>query len=77
VQGLNSRVYVTNRSQEMQFGTSGYWTMELGGSLMDTPDMAGVIKDYDQAIARINRGGRNPWLRKRKGKTLQYGYQDK
>lgn len=75
-QGLNSRIYVTNRTQEMQFGNNGFWTMELGGALVDTPDVDGVLIDYNKAIQILDRGGKNPWLRKRNGKTLPYGYQD-
>lgn len=76
-QGLNSRIYVSNRTQEMQFGANGYWTMQIGGALVDTPDVVSVLADYKAAIQRIDRKGRNPWLRKRQGKTLDYGYQDK
>ncbi len=46
VQGINSRVYVSNRTQEMQFGPSGYWTMELGGALVDTPEIDAVVGDW-------------------------------
>lgn len=76
-QGLNSRFYVTNRTSEMKFGNDGYFTLELGGSLVDTPDLVSVLSDYKAAIKRIDRGQRNPWLRKRKGTYLAYGYQDK
>jgi hypothetical protein len=74
-QGLNSRLYVSNRTQEMQFGNNGYWHLEIGGSLIDTQDFVGVMKDYKAAILRIDRGRHDPWLRKRHGKVLDYGYQ--
>jgi hypothetical protein len=54
-QGLNTRVYVTNRTSEMQFGDDGYYTTELGGSLVDTPDVAGVVKDFVAGIAALDR----------------------
>ena len=71
-QGLNSRLYVTNRMQEMVFGQNGHWTMELGGSLVDTPEALGVLADYKAAMKILDRGGVNPWLRSR-----DYGYQAK
>lgn len=76
-QGFNSRLYVSNRTQEMQFGANGYWHMELGGSAIDTPDWDGLMADYTAAVKRIDRRRRDPWLRKRRGKTIQYGYQDR
>lgn len=75
-QGLNSRIYVSNRTQEMQLGSNGFWHMELGGSVVDTPDWDNMMADYQAAIARIDRRRRDPWLRKRQGKAIEYGYQD-
>jgi hypothetical protein len=66
VQGLNSRIYITNRTQEMQFGSKGYWTMELGGSLVDTPEVDDVVNDMRKAVARgLSRTGQANWTRKR------------
>lgn len=75
-QGLNSRCYISNRSQEMSFGSQGYWTMELGGAVVDTPDLDSVVADFKKAIKVLDRGGRNPWVRKRKGKAVAYGYEN-
>jgi hypothetical protein len=74
-QGLNSRIYVSNRTSTMEFGADAYWTLEIGGSLVDTPEIDSVIADYRTAIRELDRGTRNPWLRRRKGKLLEYGYQ--
>jgi hypothetical protein len=64
-QGLNSRIYVTNRTSEMQLGADGYYTTELGGSLVDTPDVVGIVKDFIAGIEVMDRNAYNRKKRKR------------
>lgn len=64
-QGLNSRIYVTNRLSEMALGTDGHWTLELGGSLVDTPDVTGIVTDWVGAIPSLDRNDATQPDRKR------------
>lgn len=73
-QGLNSRVYVTNRTQQMAFGSNGYWHMEIGGSLVDTEDTVAVLRDYEDAVDQLDQTGIP--LRKRKRKRVTSYYQE-
>lgn len=64
-QGLNSRIYVTNRLSDMSLGTDAHWTLELGGSLVDTPDVDGIVADWLQAIQTLDRNDATQPDRKR------------
>lgn len=66
-QGLNGRMYVSNRSSEMQLGTDGYWHMDLGGALIDTPDLLGVVLLYLNAIKNLDLNDR-PVRKRKRGK---------
>lgn len=48
--GMATRLYIATRSQVFRTGQDGSWKMTLGGSLLDTPDIQGVLAD----IARVD-----------------------
>lgn len=67
--GVTSRLYVTNRKSTMridgQQGSSDtelIWSSELGGALVDNPDMYQMVTDYREAadIAANRHGAGNP-----------------
>lgn len=56
--GLNGRLYVTNRSSTLTTGENGQWTMQLGGAVVDTPDIAVIVAQYEAALASLDRNDR-------------------
>jgi hypothetical protein len=57
--GTNSRMWVTNREVNGHFGATSSFRMAIGGSIIDTPDMAALIKQIDsgRAAGNVNPGG--------------------
>lgn len=53
--GLDSRLYITNRTSTFVTGEDAEWTIELGGSVIDTPDIEKIVADYNQAKAETTR----------------------
>lgn len=56
--GVNSRLYVTNRSSTHTLGDDAEWTLQLGGSVVDTPDVAVIVGQYAAALASLDRNDR-------------------
>jgi hypothetical protein len=48
--GLSTRLWASNRSSTFRSGEQTTWTMTLGGSLVDMPDIQGVVNDINQAV---------------------------
>jgi hypothetical protein len=44
--GMNTRMWISNRSSTFQTGEQTSWVMTLGGSLIDTPDMV-LLREID------------------------------
>jgi hypothetical protein len=45
--GINTRLWIAQRSTSMRLGENAEWKMTLGGSLIDTPDIQAVIAELD------------------------------
>jgi hypothetical protein len=58
--GVNTRLWVTNREINGQFGGTASFKMAFGGSMIDTADMQELIKQIDSGVASgsINPGGK-------------------
>lgn len=55
IAGVNSRLYVANRVQTFEAGEQAKYVTELGGALVDTPDVLAVAADYDHAVRSADR----------------------
>lgn len=45
--GINTRMWIAQRSSTMTLGEGAKWEMTLGGALIDTPDIQQLIADLD------------------------------
>lgn len=70
--GVNSRMYVSNRVRTFTAGEQASYVTELGGALVDTPDVAAVTRDFDAAKRSSDRN--EPVVqRQRKQPTSGFG----
>lgn len=56
--GLYSRMYVTNKRRVMTLGEDAKYTQEIGGALIDTPDMNSLLADLFQGLFNNDRNDR-------------------
>jgi hypothetical protein len=47
--GMNTRMWISNRSSTFQIGEQTSWVMTLGGSFIDTPDMTVLVREIESA----------------------------
>jgi hypothetical protein len=46
--GMNTRLWIANRSSTFHVGEQPSWVMTLGGSFIDTPDMTVLVAEYQE-----------------------------
>lgn len=49
--GLNTRLYLSNRSTHFRSGANAAWTMTLGGALIDIPDVQEELDELESVLA--------------------------
>lgn len=57
--GMNTRLWITNRASTFHTGPQASWKMTLGGSMIDTPDLRGLIHEIDTKMpnpVRVSNG---------------------
>lgn len=69
--GTNSRLYVTNRTQEFTLGDDAAYTLELGGSLPDTPDVKAIQDDFWRWVVTID-PNKGPHKKRKKKKPHKH-----
>jgi hypothetical protein len=70
--GTNSRLYVSNRTQEFTLGGDDVaYTLELGGSLPDTPDVKALQDDFWRWVTTID-PNKGPHKKRKKKKPHKH-----
>lgn len=64
--GINSRMYVANAVQEFTAGTDAKYTLSLGGSIPDTPDMKTLLNEFWAWVVTLDRNSTPMKKRKKK-----------
>jgi hypothetical protein len=60
--GINTRLYVASRSSQFRNGQQTTWTMTIGGSLIDAPDVQEVALDLYNVLTRKEEKGAKPHI---------------
>lgn len=53
--GTNQRMWMAQRNSSFTVGPETAWTMTLGGSMLDTPDLVVLAKDYQRLLVKVTR----------------------
>jgi hypothetical protein len=47
--GMNTRMWISNRTSTFHLGEQASWVMTVGGSFIDTPDITVLVREIDSA----------------------------